>query len=80
MIFKSLKQVLQAVGLGIGIMIFRGKYLDFKKKDFMILFIYFGEMEREGRKGEKHRCERFINLLPLACPQSGTWLQHRHVP
>ena len=31
-------------------------------------------MGREGeREGEKHRCERYIDWLPLACPHLGSW-------
>ena len=37
------------------------------------LFI-FRERGREGeRKGEKHWCERYLDWLPLARPQLGTW-------
>ena len=39
---------------------------------FKILFIYFLESRREGERGrEKSMCERYINWLPLTCPQLG---------
>ena len=40
-----------------------------------ILFICFREMGREGEKRgrETPMCKRYINWLPLACPQLGTW-------
>ena len=37
------------------------------------LFI-FREKEREGERGrETSMCKRYIDQLPLACPQLGTW-------
>ena len=40
-----------------------------------ILFIYFYREEKGGRKRgrETSVCERHIDLLPLTCPQLGTW-------
>ena len=42
----------------------------FSLKDFVCLIL-----ERRGGEGERERtlCERYIHLLPLSCPQVGTW-------
>ena len=54
------------------------QYASFKKKK-KILFL-FRERGRE-KQGEKHRCTRYFDWSPLACPQLGTWPLHpRHVP
>ena len=46
------------------------QYASFKKKK-KILFL-FRERGRE-KQGEKHRCTRYFDWSPLACPQLGTW-------
>ena len=46
---------------------------------FIYLFIRERGRERE-REGEKYRCERNIDLLPLVCSDWGPKLQTRLVP
>ena len=44
-------------------------FLFFVFKDFIYLFLERGEGREKQRKRNIDVCERYINVLPLTCPQ-----------